>query len=285
MTSAQDRTRRAMTDDGSFRCIACRASDTVVAAAAAQGVSGEDARTFGELLVAATLYRETMAPTLRVQLTARAEDGSLILGDARPEGYTRGLVQRRGERIDLSGGEALLKMQRELPGRRVHDGVVGIPEDGSLSNAMVAYFDQSEQILSMVSVGVALDERGAPLEAGGFVLQILPEAKDARGPHMVLAERVTEYVDLAPTLLQTHASPDALIEELFHGMDFTWLDESPLRFDCDCSRERMLAGLATLDPDELRSLADDGAPIETDCHFCGKAQSFSPDELRALIAP
>ncbi|HET9932729.1 MAG TPA: Hsp33 family molecular chaperone HslO, partial [Polyangiaceae bacterium] len=67
---------RAITDDGAFRVITARTTETIRGALKAQGAKGSTARTFGDLITSAILFRETMAPQLRVQGVLRGANGS-----------------------------------------------------------------------------------------------------------------------------------------------------------------------------------------------------------------
>ena len=71
----RDSVVRAITDDGSFRVVALRTTDTVRAIAAAQRVKGDEARWLGELVTGTVLVRETMAPDLRVQGVLQSSAG------------------------------------------------------------------------------------------------------------------------------------------------------------------------------------------------------------------
>ena len=37
-------------------------------------------------------------------------------------------------------------------------------------------------------------------------------------------------------------------------------------------------------PSELAKLVDEGEPVELACNFCSKKYTFSPDEMRELLA-
>ena len=69
-----DSVMRAMTNDGAFRVIAARTTDTVRSVVAAQNLSGALAHDMADLLSTAVLYRETMAPSLRVQCIVRFDE-------------------------------------------------------------------------------------------------------------------------------------------------------------------------------------------------------------------
>src|SRR5262245_32730825 len=114
MGETGDRVLRAMTNDGGFRVITAKTTQTVRDAVRAQRASGETARAFGELLTGAVLYRETMAPHLRVQAILDGAGGrGQIVADSMPEGGSRGLVRlpKGVDRIATRGG-AFLQMMR-----------------------------------------------------------------------------------------------------------------------------------------------------------------------------
>src|SRR5688572_562520 len=91
-----DRVVRAMTDESTFRIVAARTTDSVQGVIDAQKATGEEARLIGELATAAVLYRETMAPSLRVQCIVRGAAGSgTLVADSHPDGWVRALVQRK----------------------------------------------------------------------------------------------------------------------------------------------------------------------------------------------
>lgn len=275
-----------MTDDGAFRCITVDATSTVRAVLAAQEADPETSRLLGELVVGSVLYRETMAPTLRVQCICRGAGASgTLVADAHPDGMTRGLYQAGKTRpFSLEGEGALLQMTRNLPTGSQHQGIVGV-SGISLDAAFMTYFDQSEQILTMVSVGVAQGPGGEVQAAGGFLVQLLPEAKDARGPLTVLTERFEDFRDFTGVLRELNADPRALTERILEGMDFTWLADSRIHFGCTCSQERVLSSLATLDRSEIESLMADGEPLDMSCDYCGRSYRVDLATLRGLLSP
>ena len=89
-----DTAQRAITDDGAFRVVAIRTTETVRGAIASQAARGETAKLFGELVTGSILIRQTMAPDLRVQAILQGDDrASRMIADANPDASTRGLVQ------------------------------------------------------------------------------------------------------------------------------------------------------------------------------------------------
>ncbi len=278
----KDRVLRAMTDDGGFRVITARTTDTVRGAAASQGVRGALAGSFGELLTGAILYRETMAPQLRVQaiLQGSKQSGQLV-ADSNPDGSARGLVRKakRGARFSLKGG-AILQMMRTLPRGDLHRGVVEVPEEGGISAGLMTYMQASEQVVSMISVGCRL-EGDEVTAAGGYIVQLLPELSE--GVLMVMTERLNDFRTMETLFDDVAESPERLMAEILYGMDHTILETSGVFFNCGCSEVRVMTSLATLGKSDLQQLMEPGETLEISCDYCGKEYRLSPEKLRGLV--
>ncbi len=281
---------RALTEDGAFRVIAARTTETVRGAVAAQfpqGGGGATARHFGELITGAVLIREAMAPRLRVQAILKSAQKGSLVADAHPDGTSRGLVnfgsggRPPGSELDLGAG-ALLQVMRTLPGGSLHQGVVSVPEGGGVSGALMAYMADSEQVASTIAVAAIFDG-DAVVSAGGYLVQLLPEVE--RGPLMVMTERLTDFQNLDQVLRTDGGAPDALLADLLYGMPYARLEESPLAFGCHCSQVRVIASLATLPRADIEDLVRDGEVLEIRCDYCGKDYGVSPVQLQSLLTP
>ena len=272
---------RAMTDDGAFRVITTRTTETVRGATSAQGATGRTARMFGELLTGAILYRETMAPQLRVQGVLRGSNGTgSLVADSHPSGRTRGLVQvEQGREIELHDG-AVIQMMRTMPGGRINRGVVEVPSGGGISQAIMEYMQTSEQVVSMISVATVLDDAGIAA-AGGYMVQLLPEV--GRGPLMVMTERLRDFESIEERVLAATFSPERLLDELLDGMPFTRLEESNVGFDCWCDELRVVSALATLSRGDIQNLLSDGEVLEIDCAYCKREFRIAPARLQGLL--
>lgn len=276
-----DSVTRAMTDDGAFRVVAARLTDTVNHALELQDAWGTNGRYLGELLTGAVLVRETMAPQHRVQGLFHTRDrrGQLV-ADAHPDGGNRGLLTRTKGLSDISLEGGTLEMMRTLYSGEVHRGVVRIPEHGGLSQALMAYMAESEQVASMIAVGCVLDGERVKA-AGGYIVQLLPEV--GRGPLAIMTERLRDFERIEGLLTQLDAAPEPLVDELLYGMPFTRLEQSALRFECRCSTVRVMSALASIGKRDLLELLRDARPIEMECDYCGQQFAVSPAELQGLL--
>lgn len=282
MVGETDTVVRAITDDGAFRVITACTTRTVRGAVAVQRGAGETARHFGDMLTGAVLFRETMAPKLRVQgiLTADGGSGSIV-ADSHPSGDTRGLIQLAAGRERLEFGDgALLKFLRTLPSGRINQGVVRFPREGGVSEALMLYMQTSEQVMSTVSVGTAVEDNQI-VAAGGYMVQLLPEAQ--HDTLAVMTERLTAFESIDQQLRDQNFSAEWLLERLLADIPYTRIEESSVSFNCWCSQLRVVSALATLGRSEIEALLADGEVLHISCDYCGREYQVLPAQLRGLL--
>ena len=282
MSSSEDVVVRAWTNDHAFRVVAAASTGAAREVTERQRVTGEAARALAGLATGAVLLRETMAPNLRVQGILRGAGGKgTLVGDSFPDGSVRGLAQLKGGRSTFSLGEgSLMQMMRTLVNGSVQQGIVDVGTAGGIGEAITAYFHESEQVVSVARVGSHWDGDEL-LAAGGFVVQLLPEAE--RPAHMIMTQRLEDFPSIDEFLKKPDFSADMLIGEICQGMPFTELARSPVFFACRCDEAVVLASLSTLSRADLEEMIEDGKGLEIDCDYCGRQYLIEVERLRALL--
>lgn len=265
-----------MTIDGAFRVIAAITTDTVRGALAAQATGDELGLRLGELMTGAVLVRETTQPARRVQLLWRDRRGGTLVADALADGSNRGIVNPGEDAAVLPGGDHLLQVHYTLPNAAMHQGVVAIPAGEDMSSALMRYLHQSEQILSMTAVA-ALPGPGGVRVAGGYVIQLLPEA--TRETIDVMTDHVGN-LDPISTLIEggTTTARD-VIKTIMGDFDYEELAASELRFGCTCNEARVTASILTLPEEEVEAMLG-GDPLEVRCDACGRMYRIETAALR-----
>ena len=84
-------------------------------------------------------------------------------------------------------------------------------------------------------------------------------------------------------ILREGKTPEDLLDLVLAGFDYEITDNKPVRFHCGCDKDRVERALVLLGKKELENLAADEKDIEIKCHFCGKAYSFTPDDLKEML--
>lgn len=279
-----DRVLRAITDDGAFRVIAVDTTATVRGAIAAQKPeTPELTRLFGDTLTGAVLVRESMAPDNRLQAILQGDNPrTRMIADTHPDGSTRGLIQLPPDVKEMPMGEkGLLQIARTLANGSLHQGVVAVPTgSSSVSDAFMAYMQDSEQTVTMIAIGCHFSN-GEVAAAGGYMVQLLPEL--AEGPLMVMTERLKDFQDIVPMLARGKGTPTELMAEVLYGMPYTTVGDREVHFGCRCSTERLAQSLASLPRADIESLMEGGKPLEIECDYCRKRYEFTTQELHSLI--
>jgi molecular chaperone Hsp33 len=250
----------------------------------AQNARGSTARHLGDLVAGAVLVRETMSPQLRVQGILKQRDkAGYLLGDSHPSGHTRGLVSGKVDDSFVMEN-ALLQMVRTLQDGRIQQGVVAIADNASVSEGLMAYMQESEQITTMIVVGTLFDPNAPEpgvVVSGGYLIQLLPGV--GRGPLMLMSERLEDFRNIDSLLLAPDFTPQGLAQELLWGMPFTELEHSSFDYHCWCSRASMLGALASLKREDIQDLVADGQVLEISCEYCRREFHVPPAELTGLL--
>ena len=151
-----------------------------------------------------------------------------------------------------------------------------VPLDGTtLAEAVESYFVQSEQIPTLVRLGLTRGSGGRHL-AGGLFLQHLPEGEEGRDRiHTRLDHPEWAHVETlgatmsAEELADPALSFETLVWRLFNEEDeVRLLAELPLVRGCRCSVDYIAQVIAKFPLEEQRAMADDDGVITVDCAFC-----------------
>ena len=165
-----------------------------------------------------------------------------------------------------------------------------VPLDGdTLAQAAQSYFIQSEQIPTLVRVGIERRADGSRF-AGGLFLQHLPEGEDGRERlHTRLDHPEWEHVAAlgatmgADELADPALGLETLVWRLFNEEEeVRVLASIPIVRGCRCTPEHIAGVLAKFDPEEQREMADAQGIIRVDCAFC--ATSFPVSAATAEAA-
>ena len=133
----------------------------------------------------------------------------------------------------------------------------------------------------MVGLGVMVDTDSSVKHAGGFILQVMPDAAEetieALEAKVAGAEPVT-------TMMDKGMSPEDILEYYLGDLGLKITEKLPVRYYCGCSKEKVAGALATISTGDLQEMINDGEEIEVKCYFCNSAYKFSTKELEEIIA-
>jgi molecular chaperone Hsp33 len=247
----------------------------------------------GRLTTGAVLFGRSLKGRERISLQIAGDGplGSLAadtwLLDARTlgaRGYARNgrvdlPIDARGK-FDVAGaiGSGSLQMTRSRESGQPYVGVVSL-RSGEIAEDLAVYLAQSEQIPSVVALGVLANPNGV-VAAGGILAQVLPGADER-----TLAELEQRALALPPVtkLITEHADAGALLHALAGDVKLRSRRSIAVRFACLCTRAKVEAALLGLGADELRRRARKHDRTEATCEFCRKTYLFTVPEIQALL--
>jgi molecular chaperone Hsp33 len=164
-----------------------------------------------------------------------------------------------------------------------------VPLDGdTLAAAAQSYFYQSEQIPTLVRVGMQKGANGTCI-AGGLLLQHLPEGEEGRERlHTKLDHPEWEHVEaLGQTiavdeLADAHLPLETLLWRLFNEeSEVRVLEAQPVSRGCRCTVEHIRSVLERFPIEQRLEMADDRGLIAVDCAFCSTVFPLRAEDLAA----
>lgn len=205
-----------------------------------------------------------------------------VLAECDARGRLRGIVGAKHavgvqDAADLRVGPALgvglLVVRRIEEQGQVYESRV-VLHDGEIGTDVAHYLDQSEQRRSAVLVGAHLSADGVE-GAGGLIVEALPAAD----PDLVVSlEQLLEQLS-SPSLRIAEDGIDGLVGDVLGSLNPKELERADLVYDCGCSRESLLASLASLPETELRELAASDGTLDAECSYCGRTYRLALSEI------
>jgi molecular chaperone Hsp33 len=249
-----------------------------------------------EAIVLAALLGATLKDAEgQLTLQAQTENGliDLLVADYRG-GEMRGYVRHDPERLGelpsdpslfalFGKGYLAITFDQAVSGER-YQGIVPL-EGASLAEAAESYFAQSEQIPSLVRIGIGRGEDGR-IVAGGLMLQHLPEGEEGRERlHTRLDHPEWGHVaalggSVRPDeLADPHLPLETLLWRLFNEDEVRVVPGIAPTRGCRCDPDHVANVIARFPEEERAAMAGPDGKIEVNCEFC--ARRFSIESLAA----
>ncbi|MBD9030372.1 Hsp33 family molecular chaperone HslO [Eshraghiella crossota] len=282
---------RAIAANGQVRAFAAYTKNTVETARQAHNTSPVVTAGLGRLLTAGAMMGSMMKGDRDV-LTIKAEGSGpvghyLVTADSKGnvKGYAANpnviLPANAAGKLDVGGslGVGLLTVIKDLGLKEPYTGTCELVS-GEIAEDLTYYFASSEQTPSSVGLGVLMTKDNTVNVAGGFIIQLMPDATEET---ISIVEEKISTIKSVTSMLENGLDPEGIINLILGGLDPEILDKMPVRFYCNCSKERVSKALIAIGRKELDNIIEENEPIEVKCHFCNKAYNFTVDELKKLV--
>lgn len=183
-------------------------------------------------------------------------------------------------KLDVSGaiGPGTLKVIKDIGMREPYVGEINLIS-GELAEDLTYYFAVSEQVPSSVGLGVLMNRDNTVAQAGGFILQLMPDTSDEV---ITALEKKIANIESVTTMLSNGMTPEDILKEVLGDFGVRIMDKMETSFSCNCSRERVEKALISVGKDELDKMIEEGQPVELNCHFCNTNYEYSIDDLKRI---
>ena len=284
---------RAMTRDGSARILVINSKEMVNSVVSSHHTSPTGTAALGRLVTAASMIG-TMLPedkdSVTITFAGDGPAGKLIaVGDyfGNVKGYIQNplvdVPKKSNGKLDVGAavGAGTLSFVKQVGEVEPQIGMTEITS-GEIAEDIASYFANSEQVPTLLSLGVLVDKDYSCLAAGGVLVQLLPFPDDAT---VDLIERNAADLVNISRYFERGLTNEQIADIAMRDIPYDIFDTLEVEYKCDCSRKRMHEKMLSLGKKELSNLFDEqeaeGKPRELTaiCRFCNTEYTFTEKDL------
>lgn len=282
---------RATAADNQIRAFAAVTRDLVEYARNIHGTSPVATAALGRLLTAGAMMGSMMKgddDILTLQIKGSGPIGGLTV-TADSHGKVKGYVynpevlihaNEKGK-LDVGGalGDGILSVIKDMGLKEPYVGQTKLVS-GEIAEDLTYYFAASEQVPSVVALGVLMNKDNTVRRAGGFIIQLMPFAEESIISQL---ENKINKIASVTELFDRDMTPEMILTDILGEFGLTITDKLPAEFECNCSKKRVEKAIVSIGRKDIQEMIDDNKPIEVNCHFCNKNYEFTVDELNEIL--
>ena len=281
---------RATAADGQVRAFAATTKQLVETAREHHNTSPVATAALGRLLTAGAMMGSMMkndTDMLTLQIRGDGPLGGITVtadSHANVKGYVNNpdvILPPKNGKLDVGGavGIGLLQVMKDMGLQEPYSGQT-ILVTSEIAEDLTYYFANSEQVPSSVGLGVLMEKDNTVKCAGGFIIQMMPFAKEETISRI---EENLKNVTSVTSFLEKGYTPEQLLETLLGDVGLEITDTIPTQFYCNCSKERVEQAVVSVGKKEIQEMINEGKPIEVKCFFCNTAYQYTVEELKEII--
>lgn len=283
---------RAIDESETIKISAAITTDVVEEAARIHKLSKTTSAALGRVLTAAAIigsWQKNEKDSITLSINGDGPAGKIV-ATCKNDGYVKGYVtnpmadlptREADGKIDVAGivGEGNLTLVMDTGMKKPYTGTVNLTT-GEIAEDLAVYFLQSDQVPSAVGLGVLVDVDYSIKAAGGFIIQLMPDATEEQISKL---EENLKGLPSVTSILDEYHDAEKLIEILMKDIDFKILEKREITYKCNCSREKVEDAIVSVGPKEIEEILREDKKAEVSCYFCDKVYDFDESDLERML--
>lgn len=291
MSSTGHRVHRFVSNDFAVRIASVDATEVVARMQQLQQTRPLPTVAVGRSMVGALLMASQLKDGQEIGVLVQGEGPlSRIYAQADFQGRVRGYVNvpqyepaSYSSSLSLQeaiGGGMLTVVRHQPFQRQPYQGTVPLVSS-EIGEDLAFYLHQSQQIRSVISLGVFLDTYGRVEAAGGVLIEVMPGVED-NVIDKIEANQKNASRDISK-LIRDKKSSLELIQPYLEGIPFTEIPHDyPIEYSCPCSSDRVKNALSILGIEELDDMIAKKEKTQIICQMCGRPYEMSLEDIQEV---
>lgn len=246
----------------------------------------------GRLLTITEIFQSDLSDedeSITLQVKGNGPLGILTaVGDGK--GEVKGYVQNSKVELPLNcvgkldvggavGKQGMIYVIKDIGLKDPYVGMTPIVS-GEIAEDFTNYFATSEQVPTVVALGVLVNKDGVK-KAGGYRISAMPDALEE---DINKIEEAVKNADSISKMLDNNLSLDEIAKKVTGDENLQVMSEKYTpEYKCNCSREKFERGLIAIGKKELEAIIEEDGKANTVCHFCNKEYDFTKEDLEKLL--
>ena len=288
----KDKITKFLAYDGKISIVCANTTNLVEEARKIHDLSPVATAAFGRLLTITVIMAQEMKnkeDKITIQIKGNGEIGTMLTtANNYPEvkGYVGNpyvdLPLNEFGKLDVGGAvgqDGYINVIKDIGLKEPYIGISPLTS-GEIADDFTNYFVNSEQRQSAVALGVLVDRNGVR-QAGGYLINPMPDATDEE---ISKVEKAIFEAGAISKMLDENLSLLEIAKKVTGDKNVKVIeDDITPKYQCNCSKEKMAEGLATIGKEEIKDIIEKEGKAELICHFCNKKYQFNKEELEKMI--
>jgi molecular chaperone Hsp33 len=150
---------------------------------------------------------------------------------------------------------------------------------GQLDQDFTHYWFQSEQLTTIIGMAVKVEHQSVRKAFGILVQEIAGATSEELKSILFLRDQMPELLKAAE---DTQSFVDAL-NHVIPNHGFRVVEDNPVRFQCNCSLEKVEESILLTGPHEVQELIKEGKDVVARCEFCNDEFTITVSRLKEML--